>query len=293
MSIWDATGLGYGFAFNGKEQDNEVSGEGNTIAFEERIYDARLGRFLSSDPWEHKYAWQTTYAYFKNSPISTLDILGMGGGDDETEGSLADGDVNATPNQEPLEVLVEGEVGMTAGSITLMGKLAGVGIGYTEQFGEITMVGVDFSFGYNEDEGMVGHINFTFFDDETQEFGREANIVVGAGKTTEVSYKTKEVITETQTVNMAAVSIESSTNASTGQTTSKTSLGAGAKASVGIGAEANGSISVNRNVLTVMRPSAAASSAADQSLRDSGWGTTQQSDNAYVAPLVLPVIITK
>jgi RHS repeat-associated protein len=66
------------FAFNGKEQDNEVSGSGNTIAFEARIYDSRLGRFFSTDPWEYKYAWQTPYAYFKNSPIITLDFLGKG-----------------------------------------------------------------------------------------------------------------------------------------------------------------------------------------------------------------------
>ena len=78
--------FGYRFGFNGKEQDSEVSGQGNTIAFEARIYDSRLGRFLSTDPWEFKYAWQSTYAYFKNSPISVLDIKGMGGGDETEKG---------------------------------------------------------------------------------------------------------------------------------------------------------------------------------------------------------------
>jgi RHS repeat-associated protein len=76
----------YSFGLNGKEMDNEVSGEGNTIAFEARIYDSRLGRFLSTDPWEFKYAWQSTCAYFKNSPISVLDIKGMGGGDETEKG---------------------------------------------------------------------------------------------------------------------------------------------------------------------------------------------------------------
>jgi RHS repeat-associated protein len=69
----------YRFGFNGKEQDSEVSGQGNTIAFEARIYDSRLGRFFSTDPREAEYGWQSTYAYYKNSPISTQDILGMGG----------------------------------------------------------------------------------------------------------------------------------------------------------------------------------------------------------------------
>jgi RHS repeat-associated protein len=84
----------YRFGFNGKEMDNEVSGSGNTIAFEARIYDSRLGRFFSTDPWEYKYAWQSSYAYFKNSPISTIDFLGKGGKDDppkKSETSLKDG----------------------------------------------------------------------------------------------------------------------------------------------------------------------------------------------------------
>jgi len=33
----------YRYGFNGKENDNEVKGEGNQIAFENRIYDPRLG----------------------------------------------------------------------------------------------------------------------------------------------------------------------------------------------------------------------------------------------------------
>lgn len=34
---------------------------------------------LSPDPRETEYPWQSTYAYFKNSPISTVDYLGGGG----------------------------------------------------------------------------------------------------------------------------------------------------------------------------------------------------------------------
>jgi len=33
---------GYRYGFNGKENDPEVKGEGNVIAFENRIYDSRL-----------------------------------------------------------------------------------------------------------------------------------------------------------------------------------------------------------------------------------------------------------
>jgi RHS repeat-associated protein len=92
----------YCFGFNGKELDNEVSGSGNTIAYEARIYDSRLGRFLSTDPWEYKYAWQSSYAYFKNSPISTIDFLGKGEGDEKLPTPKA-----GTNDQSIEEVLVQ------------------------------------------------------------------------------------------------------------------------------------------------------------------------------------------
>ena len=66
------------FGFNGKEKDDEVKGGGNQIAFEARTYDSRLGKFLSRDPREADYPWQSTFAYYRNSPIATLDFLGMG-----------------------------------------------------------------------------------------------------------------------------------------------------------------------------------------------------------------------
>jgi len=69
----------YRFGFNGKETDNETYGDGNCIAFEERIFDSRLAKYFSTDPRQKEYAWQSTYVYFKNSPISNLDLLGGGG----------------------------------------------------------------------------------------------------------------------------------------------------------------------------------------------------------------------
>ena len=76
-----STGTSYRYGFNGKENDNEVKGEGNQIAFEARIYDPRLGRFLSCDPLERTYPSQSTYVFAHNNPIKLIDILGMGGGD--------------------------------------------------------------------------------------------------------------------------------------------------------------------------------------------------------------------
>ena len=68
----------YRYGFNGHERDDEIKGSGNSLDFGARIYDPRLGRFLSVDPWTDKYAWQTPYAYHRNSPIWRIDFQGYG-----------------------------------------------------------------------------------------------------------------------------------------------------------------------------------------------------------------------
>lgn len=67
----------YRYGFNGKEVDAE---NGGNLDFGARIYNPLLGRFLSQDPWEHKYAWQSTYVFAGNSPIKLVDIDGKGPG---------------------------------------------------------------------------------------------------------------------------------------------------------------------------------------------------------------------
>ncbi len=63
----------YRFGFNGKENDNEVKGTGNQIDFGSRIYDPRLGRWLSLDPLAKKYPSESPYNFAGNSPISIMD----------------------------------------------------------------------------------------------------------------------------------------------------------------------------------------------------------------------------
>ena len=41
-----------------------------------RIYDTRLGRFLSVDPLTRKYPWYTPYQFAGNMPIWAIDIDG-------------------------------------------------------------------------------------------------------------------------------------------------------------------------------------------------------------------------
>ena len=79
-SDYDANGNRvYRYGFNGHESDFEVKNvTGGHLDFTGRVYDSRLGRFFSTDPWEAKYSWQTPYAYFANSPISKVDWNGYG-----------------------------------------------------------------------------------------------------------------------------------------------------------------------------------------------------------------------
>jgi RHS repeat-associated protein len=66
-------GLTYHYSFNGKENDADVKGDGNQIDYGARIYDPRLGRWLSSDPMMKKYPHLSPFHYGNNNPIITID----------------------------------------------------------------------------------------------------------------------------------------------------------------------------------------------------------------------------
>ncbi|HBG71011.1 MAG: hypothetical protein A2W93_03085 [Bacteroidetes bacterium GWF2_43_63] len=68
------------FGFNGKENDNEVKGTGNQQDYGMRIYDPRLGRFLSADPLivqQQKYPELSPYQFASNMPIIAIDLDGL------------------------------------------------------------------------------------------------------------------------------------------------------------------------------------------------------------------------
>ena len=68
-----SAGSGYRYGFNGKEKADEIKGDGNSYDYGARIYDPRLGRWLSTDPLQQKYADLSPYNYCANSPISAKD----------------------------------------------------------------------------------------------------------------------------------------------------------------------------------------------------------------------------
>ena len=72
----------YRFAFQGQEHDDEVYGStinpapGTSYAFEYRMHDPRVGRFLSIDPLAAQYAHNSPYAFSENRVIDGVDYEG-------------------------------------------------------------------------------------------------------------------------------------------------------------------------------------------------------------------------
>ena len=64
----------YRYGFNGKENDNDISAGGQDYGL--RIYDSRLGKFLSVDPLTDEYPELTPYQFASNRPIDGIDLDG-------------------------------------------------------------------------------------------------------------------------------------------------------------------------------------------------------------------------
>jgi len=59
------------------EKDAEMHGvDGHSYDFGARMYDARVGRFLSTDPLSNQYPEYAPYLFATNSPITSIDIQG-------------------------------------------------------------------------------------------------------------------------------------------------------------------------------------------------------------------------
>ncbi len=80
----------YRYGFNGKENDNQVKGDGNQQDYGMRIYDPRVGRFLSVDPLTKEYPWWTPYQFAGNMPIVAVDIDGMEPDEKKNENEKSD-----------------------------------------------------------------------------------------------------------------------------------------------------------------------------------------------------------
>lgn len=68
----------YKFGFNGMEVDKEITGHKTHLNFGARLFDSRLGRWLSADPLSFVYPSWSTYNGHENNPILYIDPTGKG-----------------------------------------------------------------------------------------------------------------------------------------------------------------------------------------------------------------------
>ena len=71
-----ATTEGYGFGFKGKLKENDISGYGNVYDFGFRIYNPRIGSWLSIDTMQTTYAGLWPFTFGLNKPIRASDPFG-------------------------------------------------------------------------------------------------------------------------------------------------------------------------------------------------------------------------
>ncbi len=73
---WKDPNAKYKYGFNGKEKDNEINVDGGDYDFGARIYNSRLGRWLSLDPLMKKYPQFSTYCFALDNPSLYIDFNG-------------------------------------------------------------------------------------------------------------------------------------------------------------------------------------------------------------------------
>jgi RHS repeat-associated protein len=99
----------YRYSFQGQEHDDEIKGEGNSINFEYRMHDPRLGRFFAIDPLASDYPWNSTYAFSENRVIDGVELEGL--------------EVKKVGKNNPyLVIVVLGRAGGIHGDMTTTGK---------------------------------------------------------------------------------------------------------------------------------------------------------------------------
>ncbi len=68
----------YRYLFQGQEHDDEINdGVGTSYAFEYRIHDPRIGRFLSIDPLAFVFPWNSPYAFSENRVLDMVELEGL------------------------------------------------------------------------------------------------------------------------------------------------------------------------------------------------------------------------
>jgi len=103
------------YGFNGKEQDPELKGFGDQYDYGMRMYDPRVGRFLSVNPLFKTYPYYTPYQYASNNPMLAIDVDGLESSNDKNPTQVTEQEVANKQNYiealrqeaEALNILVE------------------------------------------------------------------------------------------------------------------------------------------------------------------------------------------
>jgi RHS repeat-associated protein len=67
----------YRFGFQGQEGDDQIKGDGNSVNYEFRMHDPRLGRFFAVDPLAGNYSYNSPYAFSENRVIDGVELEGL------------------------------------------------------------------------------------------------------------------------------------------------------------------------------------------------------------------------
>ena len=67
----------YRYGFQGQEKDDELKGEGNSLNYEFRMHDPRVGRFFARDPLFKEYPFYSPYAFSGNRVIDKVELEGL------------------------------------------------------------------------------------------------------------------------------------------------------------------------------------------------------------------------
>jgi hypothetical protein len=86
-------GEDYRYGFQDQEMDNEIKGQGNSLNYEYRMHDSRIGRFFAIDPLAPSYPHNSVYAFSENRVIDGVELEGLefkNANADQVEKSLRD-----------------------------------------------------------------------------------------------------------------------------------------------------------------------------------------------------------
>lgn len=69
--------VNYRYGLQAQEKDDEIKGSGNSVNYEYRMHDPRLGRFFVRDPLAFEYPHNSPYAFSENSTIAFIELEGL------------------------------------------------------------------------------------------------------------------------------------------------------------------------------------------------------------------------